>query len=144
ALFHWLSSTVRYTRPRVSRTTASSRPHAAQRSSENQYGRIMAHARGSVRRRLTRGGGGSGGRLSAGGIRLKPPVARFIVRSHDVILQDSAPTAEVARSRRADFGGDVRDTYRCCGSSDGGRRCVRVAFPTWAPSSWSLAVPLRR
>ena len=38
--------------PSVRTTTASRRPRAAHRSSENQYGPIMAHARGSVRRRL--------------------------------------------------------------------------------------------
>jgi len=36
----------------VRATTASRSPHAAHRSSENQYGRIMAHALGSIRRRL--------------------------------------------------------------------------------------------
>jgi hypothetical protein len=37
--------------PRVRVTTANKSPHAAHRSSENQYGRIMAHALGSIRRR---------------------------------------------------------------------------------------------
>src|SRR5262249_3533796 len=83
--------------PRVRRMTARSRPHAAQRSSENQYGRINAHARGRVRRRLMRWGGGSWRGLATKGTRLKPSVARSIVRCHDVILQDSAPTAAIAR-----------------------------------------------
>src|SRR4030095_10141414 len=48
---------------RVRATTANRSPHAAHRSSENQYGRIIVHALGSIRRRaglagVLEGGGG--------------------------------------------------------------------------------------
>src|SRR5687768_6776699 len=46
--------------PSVRSTTASSSPRAAHLSSENQYGRIMVHALGSVRRRLILTGPGEG------------------------------------------------------------------------------------
>src|SRR5262245_19866655 len=48
--------------PRFRRTTASSRPRAIHRSSENQYGWIIAHACASVwRRLLPRSSGGAAG-----------------------------------------------------------------------------------
>src|SRR5262245_55133305 len=46
--------------PSVSNTTASRSPRAAHRSSEDQYGWIIAHARGSVRRKLVRDGAPGG------------------------------------------------------------------------------------
>ena len=46
--------------PSVRSTTASRSPRAAHRSSENQYGPIMAHALGSVRRRLILAGSSEG------------------------------------------------------------------------------------
>lgn len=44
----------------VRSTTPSRRPRAAHRSSEDQYGLIMAQARGSVRRKLVLAGGSEG------------------------------------------------------------------------------------
>ena len=46
--------------PSVRSTTASRSPRAAHRSSENQYGRIMAQAWASVRRRLVLAGSSEG------------------------------------------------------------------------------------
>src|SRR6266545_7200220 len=53
--------------PSVRTTTASSSPRAAHRSSENQYGPIMAHALDSVRRRLTLAGPAEGSGRGATG-----------------------------------------------------------------------------
>src|ERR1700730_4761066 len=76
--------------PRVRATTASRSPHAAHRSSENQYGRIMAHALGSIRRRAGLAGvseGWGGVLLTSPRIRLKHLETRSIVRVHVTILQ---------------------------------------------------------
>src|SRR4029453_19548994 len=75
---------------RVRATTANNSPHAAHRSSENQYGRIMAHALGSIRRRAGLAGvseGRGGVLLTSPRIRLKHLETRSIVRVHATILQ---------------------------------------------------------